>query len=209
MEERSLGDLGSVEDAFMALPIPVLLVRRLQDSPPTARVSRGFVASFGYEAQETATFEQWVERGVPEDLRNKHLALWKRRFDAMRDSASHSWIDVSGVLCKDGSVRTMRAHYEHRQDVLLGLFSEEREHGAEEAARMAERAKHEFATRISAGIRSCLGGMLGMAELLAEGPLTTEQAEYVRAMRVSGQDLMKLLVELQTAPGMYRRGGTS
>ncbi|MGY6633673.1 MAG: ATP-binding protein [Alkalilacustris sp.] len=57
-------------------------------------------------------------------------------------------------------------------------------------------AKARFLAVMSHEIRTPLGGVLGMAELLLEGPLTAEQAGIARSIQTSGEDLLLILNDL-------------
>jgi len=63
-------------------------------------------------------------------------------------------------------------------------------------AEAASRAKSEFVAHVSHEIRNPMNSLLGMAELLADTPLSTEQRRYVETFRASGQTLFKLINDL-------------
>ncbi len=63
-------------------------------------------------------------------------------------------------------------------------------------ARSAARMKSEFLATMSHEVRTPLNGVLGMAHLLADSPLTTEQREYVETIRSSGQGLLATLNDI-------------
>lgn len=65
------------------------------------------------------------------------------------------------------------------------------------AARQGElKAKTEFLARISHDIRTPLNGVLGMAELLLDTPLSDRQRDYAQTIRSAGNQLLSLLGQL-------------
>jgi signal transduction histidine kinase/DNA-binding response OmpR family regulator len=67
---------------------------------------------------------------------------------------------------------------------------------ARDSALAASRAKGEFLAMMSHEIRTPLNGVLGLAGVLLDGQLATEQREIVRTIRTSGDSLLLLLNDI-------------
>lgn len=102
------------------------------------------------------------------------------------------WVDVNlfPVHDDDGDVEffvAIERDITHAKK--LAVEMEEARHAAEEGAR----AKAEFLANMSHEIRTPLSGIIGMADLLAETPLSAEQTQFVRTIVGSSQSLMAVI----------------
>ncbi|MCD8548509.1 MAG: ATP-binding protein [Aeromonadaceae bacterium] len=67
---------------------------------------------------------------------------------------------------------------------------------ARQAAEAATRTKSEFLATVTHEIRTPLNGILGMAHLLQDGPLTASAREYAQTIEESGQALLTIINDI-------------
>ncbi|MCX5494865.1 response regulator [Kaistia dalseonensis] len=98
-------------------------------------------------------------------------------------------------------LRALRRAASERLEALQDAVWEQ--HDRQRADASAEAARHELAAlpiaTVSHEMRAPLHGMLGLADLLAETPLSAEQLTYVRALHDSGAALARLVEDLLDA----------
>jgi len=80
--------------------------------------------------------------------------------------------------------------------VIIRQRAEEDLQRAKASAESANRAKSEFLTTMSHEMRTPMNAILGMADLLADGPLLEEQREYVGIFQKAGDHLLDLINDI-------------
>jgi signal transduction histidine kinase/response regulator of citrate/malate metabolism len=85
---------------------------------------------------------------------------------------------------------------ELRSEIAVRKRAEEDAHAAQQAAEAASRSKSAFLANMSHEIRTPMNGILGMANLLLETELSTEQRDFAETLRNSSETLMEILNDI-------------
>ena len=129
-----------------------------------------------------------VERGPVQVRHDARLVE-----EAIRTPAGlrwYAWVETT-VAGPDGP-ETLRAG----RDVTERVAAARRLEEARARAEAASEAKSRFVATVSHECRTPLNGILGMADLLLDTPLTPEQTTYVQAVKSSGEALLSLIDEI-------------
>ncbi|VGO17848.1 Virulence sensor protein BvgS [Pontiella desulfatans] len=160
----------------------VLLTKRVHDLVPEA-----------FRAEVDGNMKTWFNGGL-EQCEGVSMAA----------DGTISPIEMTGTLQNIGGRQVLQLHV---RDTTLRKEAEEKIHAAremaEEAKTMAEnareiaehasQAKSEFLANMSHEIRTPLNGIVGMAQLMADTPLTSEQNNCVETILQSTTGLLKII----------------
>ena len=168
-----------------------LIVRRDADGRITF-VNDAFCALAG-EARAALIGEKFK---LPSSEQSEILALedGTRVYDQKIGTAAGSrWIAWCEVAVRSETGAEVQAV---GRDVTARVEAERALATARDQAQAANRAKSRFLATVSHEIRTPLNGIVGMAELMLDTPLTPEQETYAKAAKTSGETLLSLIGEI-------------
>ncbi|MGH6879115.1 MAG: histidine kinase dimerization/phospho-acceptor domain-containing protein, partial [Rhizomicrobium sp.] len=119
-------------------------------------------------------------------LRNMEVQVRNREGTLTPFLLSGSTVELDGELCAIAMARDIAA-LKRTQNELMA---------AREQALIASHAKSEFLSSMSHEIRTPMNAILGMAEVLSETSLDTDQCRYLDIMRFNGGTLLTLLDDI-------------
>ncbi|WP_151718206.1 response regulator [Gemmobacter serpentinus] len=163
---------------------------------------RDLYADSAAAMQPGASFESILRFGLQQGL---YLDAIGREEDWLRDRldlrdtksvefehrvAGDRWMRVIDKETPDGGKVGLRI------DITESRAQQQALEAAREEAEAAVRAKSAFLANMSHEIRTPMNGVVGMAELLADTPLTDEQRLFVDTIRSSGEALLVIINDI-------------
>jgi PAS domain S-box-containing protein len=105
------------------------------------------------------------------------------------------WVLASKIPLRDAAGQVSGIIGISRDITVLKKVEEELRR-AKETAEAATSAKSDFLATMSHEIRTPMNAVIGMTSLLLDTPLTTDQAEFVDTIRVSGENLLAIINDI-------------
>ena len=127
---------------------------------------------------------------IAETLREGELQQFEYQMAIPLGSENVRDFEARMVAASKDSVLSVVRDVTERKDV------ERARAEAREAALEASRAKSRFLASMSHEIRTPMNAIIGMADLLADSPLTEQQQEFVRVFHSAGDNLMILINDI-------------
>lgn len=134
-------------------------------------------------AEPDQLFKFLLELASKQEIRNAEATFRMKDGRLLPSLVSAVVLELGGKLCTLTITRDITA-LKHTEHELVD---------AREAALAASRAKSEFLSSMSHEIRTPMNAILGMADLLAETALDTEQRRYTNTVVSNGHALLELI----------------
>ena len=168
-------------------------------------ISDGCESVSGYTANELIEDQSlWLSRANPEDWQAVEAQVYENIF------AERCGTYIYRLKHKDGSWRWISQINSSRWDALLNAWvvtiissdisdrkrTELALIEAKAAAEAATKAKSEFLASMSHEIRTPMNGVIGMTQILGMTELTTEQREFLKTIKDSGEALLTIINDI-------------
>ncbi|WP_272699361.1 ATP-binding protein [Desulfovibrio sp. Fe33] len=196
---------GYVQEMVMygGLTFVLALLLILTLTLAAVRYTRKHFLSPLMDLEESATIIADGNLDAPIDTSaSNELGSLARAIDDMRQSVRHLIRDLQEANAKlqnhqnilESRVKERTEELKNKNDSLNSALDQVRR--AKKAADMANAAKSSFLASMSHEIRTPMNAILGMADILWETELSSDQARYVDIFRTAGENLLEILDDI-------------
>ncbi len=209
-------DITDRRRAEMALEKERTLLQTLMDNLPHniyfkdhqsrfIRINRAMARYFGLshpsEAEGKTDFDFFTPEHAEQAMADEQYILATGRSILNKEEKETwpdghiSWVSTTKLPLRDAEGRIIGT-YGISRDITEQKLAAEALKAAKEAAEAANQAKSQFLANVSHEIRTPLHALLGLTELVLEGPLESAQQAYVEMIRDAGENLLMVLNDL-------------